>query len=270
LLCPSTIWKCLTQDLGYTLTVYNARASQRDEQLRREYKAALLQFDDPDVFVFLDETSRGRCLSRRRRSWSPRGLDNTLDEFFDSAEATYTLLAAADINGIIMEASELVERKKNDKDECPTRGTIDTDRFLLWLQQKLCPTLGAYGKPRSVVVMDNAPIHQDPIIRLIIEAAGAVLIYTAPYAPMDNPIEFTFHQYKSQLRRHHVRGQRWDWDHFCGVHLAALRSITRDNMINYYRKIGCIRNLPPSCSDAEQEVGFLLILLAHQKAQTRE
>ena len=56
----------------------------------------------------------------------------------------------------------------------------------------LVPTLDRFkfGKPRSIVVMDNAAIHAD--VNDLIEAAGSILIYTAPYSPDLNPVELMF------------------------------------------------------------------------------
>jgi transposase len=48
--------------------------------------------------------------------------------------------------------------------------------------------------------MDNASIHISIEIRELIEAPGAILVYTAPYVPDFNPIEFMFGEYKKSLR----------------------------------------------------------------------
>ena len=82
------------------------------------------------------------------------------------------------INGFIIKACTLVPRKSSKSDADPTKGTVDADRFVLWLKENLVPILGKYalGEPRSVVILDNASIHQDSRVKEIIEAAGAVLI----------------------------------------------------------------------------------------------
>ena len=70
--------------------------------------------------------------------------------------------------------------------------TIDKNRFRMWVEEKLIPTLGNYalGEPRSVVIMDNATIHAG--VRELIRGAGAKLIYLSAYSPELNPIELMF------------------------------------------------------------------------------
>ena len=229
--------------MNWSLRIFTSRASQQDQVVRDEYKRALWQWHDPSWFVFIDETSRGAKEGRRRRGWAPRGKDNTLTEFFLGTDHTYTMLAAADINGFVVEACELVERKSGEDDPDDTKGTIDADRFILWVEGQLVPCLGQakLGQPRSIVVLDNAPQHQDPRTVALIEAAGAIVIFTAPYSPDLNPIEFAFHQYKASLRR---QGRHFDPREFGKYHAKALMSVTESNMIAYYNKIGCIRNVP--------------------------
>jgi hypothetical protein len=231
--CRSSIWCVLTKRFGWTLRLFTSRARQKDAILRTQYRQAIMQVPFPEMLVFVDETHRGRNESRRRRAWAPRGEDNSLDAFFFGNDLGATLLAAADLNGFVLPMCELVFHKKGAEDADPTRGTIDTDRFMMWVQQRLCPFLGSavMCEARSVVVMDNASIHQNPRIKEMIEATGASLIYSAPYSPDLNPIEFAFHQYKANLRRNFRR--RNAQNTFEMLHLEALLSVTRSNMRNY-------------------------------------
>ena len=202
-----------------------ANAAQRDELDRQAYRDKLLTFDDPAMFVFIDESSRGANEARRRRAWGPRGEDNSFKELFVDETSSYTLLAAADLDGFVPAITELIERKKSSDDTDETRGTIDTERFVLWVRERLCPHLGnaLKGEARSVVVMDNASIHQDSRVKDMIEEKGAVLIYCSPYSPDLNPIEFCFHQYKAALRRMYHRSG----PHSLGdAHLRSLSTVT--------------------------------------------
>ena len=62
--------------------------------------------------------------------------------------------------------------------------STDTDVFLAFLDQVLCPKLQA----GHIVVMDNLQAHKAPAVRARIEAAGARLLYLPPYSPDLNPI----------------------------------------------------------------------------------
>jgi transposase len=244
LVSRATIWRALRYRLGWTLKLAVYRAVQRDIALRHEYFAALAQFSDPAMFVFIDESNRGRKESRRRRAWGPRGQNNSLDEIFRSDETSFTLMGAADIDGFVLPMIDVIEAKRGPDDNDPTRGTVDTERFLLWVEERLCPNLGSAqaGAPRY----DDATIHQDPRFRELVEAAGGILIYAAPYSPDLNPIEFCFHQYKAFLKRHYRQGRR---NCLGQLHMEALLSVTHENMCNYYRRIGCIRNVPSAPLD---------------------
>ena len=211
------------------------------------HRDGLHQFHDPSMFVFLDESQRSKA-DRRKRCWAPRGRDNTIVEFLHQG-ITYMLLAACDINGFVPDMCDVVLSRRSSTDTNPTRGTVDTERFLLYLAEKIVPHLGSavLCQPRSIVVMDNAPVHTDPRVKQMINAAGALLIYCAPYSPDLNPIEPCFHQYKAYLRRHMPTGAS-----IGQLHIDALSCITAQNMLHYYRSIRCIRNLPLSDPDTVQ------------------
>ena len=88
----------------------------------------------------------------------------------------------------------------------------------------MIPILGkAINKePNSIVVMDNASIHNSAKVREMIEEAGALLIYTAPYSPEFNPIEYMFGEYKKSLKRLSYNGNL-DW---LEVHHRSIRAVT--------------------------------------------
>jgi len=49
--------------------------------------------------------------------------------------------------------------------------------------------------------MDNLPVHKVAGVQEVIEAAGATLLYLAPYSPDLNPIEQAFSKLKAHLRK---------------------------------------------------------------------
>jgi putative transposase len=79
---------------------------------------------------------------------------------------------------------------------CLFDGPINGESFLRYVEQFLVPTL----KPGDVVVMDNLGSHKAAAIRQALRAAGARLIYLAPYSPDLNPIEQAFSKLKHWLR----------------------------------------------------------------------
>ena len=150
------------------------------------------------------------------------------------------MLSACDKNGFIIQACEVVERELSQDDPDPTRGTIDRDRFKLWIRTHLCPVLGSYDRmeARSVVVLDNASIHHDDEIVNMIEDTGAKVIYSAPFSPDLNPIEYMFAQYKKALKK-------YVYNAYVGTsaHMKALYSVTPRHAGSYFRHCGV-----PGCS----------------------
>jgi hypothetical protein len=109
------------------------------------------------------------------------------------------------------------------------------------------PLLGNYGRleARSVVVLDNASIHHNDRVAEAIEATGARVLYTAPYSPELNPIEWMFAQYKSSLKKSSNKMSHWE------AHIVGLYSVSAVNARNYFRRCGV-----PGCnsfSDSEND-----------------
>ena len=139
-----------------------------------------------------------------------------LNRFNGTRKMRYSMIAAADINGFILEACAIVLRERGDNDVDPFRGTVGRESFKLYLKESLIPVLGNYalGEPRSLVMIDNATIHHDDEIVAMIRASGAEIIYLPPYSPDYNPIGNFFYTYKSSLKRFH----KMDWFNAHFVH----------------------------------------------------
>lgn len=63
------------------------------------------------------------------------------------------------------------------------------------------PAMNAYPLPYSVLVVDNATIHNSEEIQAICTTKGVRLVFLPPYSPDLNPIENTFGLLKRYLRR---------------------------------------------------------------------
>ncbi len=76
-------------------------------------------------------------------------------------------------------------------------GPINGGWFEAYVDQILVPTL----KPGDVVIMDNLSSHKRAAARVLIENAGAELVFLPPYSPDFNPIEKAFAKLKALLRK---------------------------------------------------------------------
>lgn len=88
----------------------------------------------------------------------------------------------------------------------------------------------------AIVIMDNLSSHKGPLVRQIIEAAGAALLYLPPYSPDLNPIENAFAKLKAFLRKKAERTVSGLWD-------AIGRSVdtfTSSECRNYFVAAGCV------------------------------
>jgi transposase len=61
--------------------------------------------------------------------------------------------------------------------------------------------MNPYPGDNSVIVMDNARIHHDNELRILLEGLGCRVIFLPPYSPDYNPIEIAFSTIKSWIKR---------------------------------------------------------------------
>ena len=76
-------------------------------------------------------------------------------------------------------------------------GHCDKTLFERYLADILVPCL----QKKMVVIIDNASFHKSQTITRLIEDAGATLMYLPPYSPDLNPIEHSWHQIKTAIRK---------------------------------------------------------------------
>jgi transposase len=76
--------------------------------------------------------------------------------------------------------------------------------------------------------LDNASIHHDDEVVQLIESVGARVLFTAPYSPELNPIEYMSRKYKAMLKRFHC-------DHWFNAHMKALMSVTPADAKSWYQ-----------------------------------
>jgi transposase len=109
-------------------------------------------------------------------------------------------------------------------------GPINRDAFETYAEKVLVPEL----RPGDIVIMDNLSSHKGPALRVMIEAAGAELVYLPPYSPDFNPIENAFSKLKALLRNAAARTRDALWDAVG----TALNAFTPDECRNYFAAAG--------------------------------
>ncbi len=130
--------------------------------------------------MFVDETWFNTQMSRYW-GWAQKG--EKIPEAIPAGHwRSFTLLGAMTHSGLL--ATMTLE------------DSTDTDVFLTFLEQILCPKL----QPGHIVVMDNLSAHKAPAVREKIEATGATLLYLPAYSPDLNPIEKCWAKIKLILR----------------------------------------------------------------------
>jgi putative transposase len=121
---------------------------------------------------------------------------------------------------------------RSDRVEAPwfIDGPINGERFRLYIEKVLVPTL----KPGDIVIMDNLGSHKGKLVRRLIRAAGAHLIFLPKYSPDLNPIEQLFAKLKHLLRK---AAQRTT-EAVCDVIGQILDTITAAECSNYFANAG--------------------------------
>lgn len=137
---------------------------------------------------FIDESGINLALTRLDGR-APRG-QRAVGSVPLNYGATLTMIGALGMGGL--EALMTVE------------GATDGAVFRVYVEQVLCPTLGAGDS----VVMDNLGAHRVAGIREPIEARGARLLYLPPYSPDLSPIEPCWSKLKTALRTIGARTRR--------------------------------------------------------------
>jgi len=174
------------------------------------------RFVPPEALVFLDESGAQSNMTRRygRAPAGERCLGRTPHGHWH----TTTLLSAIRLDGVIQEATVLID------------GPMNAATFTAYTQQFLSPAL----RSGDVVIMDNLGSHKPAAVRERIEAAGATLWFLPPYSPDLNPIEKLWSKVKSWLRRVEAR----TFDAIGRALVEVLRTVLPQECANYLRSCG--------------------------------
>ncbi len=164
-------------------------AAQRNQVLRRNWHFDLLSYT-ANQFVFVDESGSDERTGDRVYGYSKKGVPAVVQRWLQSRKRV-SVLPAYTLEGYMKSIT--------------FEGTCTGDIFESFIVDDLLPSMNPYPRERSVLVMDNASIHHSNIdtIRLACRAQGVVLLFLPPYSPDLNPIEESFADLKSFIRRHY-------------------------------------------------------------------
>ena len=98
------------------------------------------------------------------------------------------------------------------------------------MEKVLVPEL----RPGDIVIMDNLSSHKGPRARVLIEAAGASLLFLPPYSPDFNPIENAFAKLKALLRKAAERTVEGLWTAIGHI----IETFTPTECANYFAAAG--------------------------------
>ncbi|GMI50787.1 hypothetical protein ScalyP_jg5473, partial [Parmales sp. scaly parma] len=206
---------------------------QLDPAKRDAYLLALQALiTNPEMLVFGDEAHKTRAEEERRHGYYRRGGGGANVRKYITAGTSgggnYTFFGAADLNGFVNEMCSLHETGKGPAEVDPNKGTVTSQTFYEWMRDYVAPNMGNFsrGEPRSVFVLDNAPVHFHDDLEDLAQQQGFYLLYLHPYGYDENPIEHCYAQYKSCLRKNAPNGLGM-WE----LHDLGLNAVTRDNMI---------------------------------------
>jgi len=80
-------------------------------------------------------------------------------------------------------------------------GGYDGDLFWSALNVKVLPFMNRFPEPRSVLILDNCPIHKQKRVVDAVHDIGALIIFLEPYDPDSMPVEFAYKCMKNWLRK---------------------------------------------------------------------
>lgn len=220
----STVARTLTR-MGYTRKKVVRPAIERNEAERSTFMLNLLDYP-PDYYVVTDESAFSRDTTSRDYVYALRGQRARRREYFIQ-DSRMSILPAMCLDGIIN--LSVIE------------GGHNAESFSLFVDSTL-DYMNPYPGPRSVLVMDNCPIHHAEEVEALVDERGMRLLYLPAYSPDLNPIEEAFSCIKAYARRHRdiIRAELLGEHLDCvGIlHDVVYNAITPDKIRGWYTHSG--------------------------------
>ena len=178
---------------NYSRKVVERIALEQDDEERMTFRHLVRSQEfggdfNAAMFVFADETHCNIAQARRRYGYSRKGLPAFRPAWRTHGhDESFSAICTLGIKGI--------------RTVTPHVGGVNTEVFMETLIHVILPSMGKIGEPFSVLVLDNASIHDKYAIIAAVQAHGSLVIFLPPYSYDYNPIEYLFHVAKTYLRR---------------------------------------------------------------------
>lgn len=208
----------LLKKLGHTNKRIERAAEERDDEERAHWRSRLCGWK-PNQLVFLDESAANERTKDRKRGWSLKGLPCTVRQS-GQRSTRWSILPAIGLNGYL--------------DYEIYHGSFNADRFLLFVRRLLRKMNRAPG-PRSVLILDNARIHQAPELKPMCEEISIELAYLPRYSPDYNAIEESFSGLKAWMRRNRELVDSFTPFFEGYMHLAVMQSCNAQKAREYFK-----------------------------------
>ena len=218
--CPTVLCRVLIGE-GFTRKKLRDLTINRNAEIMTLFTKLMTHYTAEQLLV-VDETKRDNRHLKRTHGRAIRG-ETPLSFMFDVRGVSHSVLACAGLGGIV--AYDVVE------------AGYCHETFLAAFKRIVGPLIQPHGpgSTNSVVLMDNAPIHEAVGLSLeeFVKSRGDILVFLPPYCPEFSPIEKMFAQVKAHIKRlQHVEMSdlsRLD---------TAINQITVEQAIRYFADSG--------------------------------
>lgn len=184
-----SLWETLAK-LNWSRKAASKAAAERNELLRRAFRARCQQIYTTDQVVCLDESAANERTGDRKYGWSP--VNSPVDAVYSARRSErWSVLPAMDPSGYITHVVY--------------QGAITAELIEHFVATQVLPLCNSWPGKRSVILLDNASIHKSVRLQQMCRDAGVILEYLPPYSPDFNPIEQTFKALKSWIKRNFER-----------------------------------------------------------------
>ena len=198
------------------------RALEQSAILRNTWQGIQKTWDS-DQLVFLDESGANERTGDQKYEWSPIGLICAQSKPVKRSER-WSILPALTIDGYL--------------DYIIHQGAITADLFMEFVEERVLPYCSPYPGPRSVLILDNASIHKNPRLRQLCDEAGVLLKFLPPYSPDYNPIEATFKDLKTWIKRNYKLAE--DFEDFGSFLDFAVQQACKGRVEGHFREAGYV------------------------------